>query len=447
MDISSTGFHRLQGRTTRAFQLAVVFTLAGYAFALGWHRLVDLEVRNREFRQALDDLESGLFAGASALVLYLVLQARDTALDRAQTDLRRSQERFHQLFHTMLDGCALHEIICDAQGRPADYRFLEVNSAFEKMTGLAAGNLIGRTAREAIPSIEPWWIETYGRVATTGEPVSFQHGTAALGRVYAVTAFSPVRNQFAVILEDVTERNREEEEKRHNQEELRASEERYRVLAEENAGLLARAQRDADAKTRLLQEVNHRVKNNLMSLLGLLRAEGRHLGAAAPEGVRWVLERVSQWVLSLSEAHNLLSASEWGPVSLDELTRQVVRAAVGASAQGRAVTLDVEPVRVRVSSQQATSLALVLNELAQNAVKHSTEALCPVHIAVRFVVTGKRVAIEFRDDGPGHPADVVQGGHTSVGLYLVRNIVTYDLGGTVELAASPGAVTIIVFDA
>lgn len=447
MDESSRSLYRWQTTTTRAFQLAVAFTLAGYACAFAWHRLVAFEIENRYLREALDDVESGLFAGVAALVLYVVLRARDTALGRAQAALRTSEGRFHQLFHTMLDGCALHEIVCDPDGRPVDYRFLEVNPAFETMTGLAARDLVGRTVREAIPSIEPWWIETYGRVATTGEPTSFEHGTAALGRVYLVSAFSPVRNQFAVIFEDVTERRHEEEAKRRNQEAVGASEERYRRLAEENAELLVRARRDADAKTRLLQEVNHRVKNNLMSLLGLLRAEERHLGAAAPEGARELLDHVSRWVLSLSEAHSLLTASEWGPVGLDELARQVVHAAVRASAQGRAVTVDVEPLRVRVSSQQATSLALVLNELAQNAVKHSTAGLRPVHIAVRFVVTGRRVAIEFRDDGPGYPADVVEGGRTSVGLYLVRNIVTYDLGGTVELSASPGAVTTIAFDA
>ena len=124
---------------------------------------------------------------------------------------RRKAERDYQtLFHEMLDGFALHEIICDADGKPVDYRFLAVNPSFERMTGLAAGDIVGRTVLEVLPGTEPYWIETYGRVALTGEPVFFENEHHALGKHFLVTAFRPAPMQFACIFAEITERKRAE---------------------------------------------------------------------------------------------------------------------------------------------------------------------------------------------------------------------------------------------
>ena len=111
----------------------------------------------------------------------------------------------------MSEGFALHEIICDEAGVPADYLFLEINSAFERLTGLKRGDVVGRRVREVIPEIEYEWIERYGRVALTGEPDRFENLSAALGRWYQVFAYRPAEGQFAVIFSDVTERKMAEE--------------------------------------------------------------------------------------------------------------------------------------------------------------------------------------------------------------------------------------------
>ena len=68
------------------------------------------------------------------------------------------EQRYRQLFNEMVDGFALHEIICDETGTPVDYRFLEINPAFEKLTGLKAQDLIGRTVLEVLPDTEAVWI-------------------------------------------------------------------------------------------------------------------------------------------------------------------------------------------------------------------------------------------------------------------------------------------------
>jgi len=111
----------------------------------------------------------------------------------------------------MLDGFALHEIICDAEGNPADYRFLAVNPAFERMTNMKGNDILGRTILEIMPVIERYWIKTYGGVALTGEPVFFENYSADLKKHFNVTAFRPEPNQFACIFTDITERKLAEE--------------------------------------------------------------------------------------------------------------------------------------------------------------------------------------------------------------------------------------------
>jgi PAS domain S-box-containing protein len=149
------------------------------------------------------------------------------------TKQRKAEKNYRTLFQKMLDGFALHEIICDDHGIPVDYRFLEINPAFERLTGIKAEESLGRTVRELMPGIESYWIETYGRVALTGEPVYFENYTKELDKHFQVTAFRPAPNQFACIFADVTEHRRAEEA-------LRESEARYRELVENANSIILR---------------------------------------------------------------------------------------------------------------------------------------------------------------------------------------------------------------
>jgi PAS domain S-box-containing protein len=130
---------------------------------------------------------------------------------RAEMALRSSEAKYRQLFEGMLDGFALHEIVCDAAGRPVDYRFLSVNPAFERLTGLRAANVVGRTVLEIMPETEPSWIERYGRVALTGAGIQFDDYSKILQRHFEVAAFCPQPGQFAAIFIDITERKQTEE--------------------------------------------------------------------------------------------------------------------------------------------------------------------------------------------------------------------------------------------
>jgi PAS domain S-box-containing protein len=135
--------------------------------------------------------------------------------------LKKSEARYRTLFSTMNEAFGLHEIILDADGIPCDYRFLELNDAFEKLTGLSRDEVLGKTLKEVLPDSEPYWIETYGRVAITGESTHFENYSALLDKWYGMYAYSPAKNQFAVLFEDITIRKKTEEALRESEEKLR----------------------------------------------------------------------------------------------------------------------------------------------------------------------------------------------------------------------------------
>jgi PAS domain S-box-containing protein len=145
-----------------------------------------------------------------------VVVARDiTAQKQAETRLRASEERFRNLFESMEEGFASCQMIYDEAGLPVDFRHLDVNPAFAKQTGLSVESAAGRTARELIPGIEQFWIETYGRIVRTGGSERISYRVTSLGRDFDAFAWRSAPGQFAVVFSDVTARKRAEQELRH----------------------------------------------------------------------------------------------------------------------------------------------------------------------------------------------------------------------------------------
>jgi PAS domain S-box-containing protein len=152
--------------------------------------------------------------GDQGQITGVVLVFRDQTEARiAENVLRDSERQFQQLFESMTSGFAVHELIRDDAGIPYDYRFLKVNPAFETITGLKADTVIGKTVRQVLPQVEPVWIERYGSVVTTGNPISFENYSKALDRHYQVIAYRPEPEHFAVIINDITARKQAEEDR------------------------------------------------------------------------------------------------------------------------------------------------------------------------------------------------------------------------------------------
>jgi len=134
-----------------------------------------------------------------------------TELRNAEEALKQSEAQYRALFSTMNEAVSLHEIICDSNGKPSDYRFLDVNPVFEEITGIPRSEWIGQTARKIYPEISSSLIELFGQVALTGQPARYEDYVKQQDRYYSVTAFCPKQGQFAIVSMDITEHRKAEE--------------------------------------------------------------------------------------------------------------------------------------------------------------------------------------------------------------------------------------------
>lgn len=142
---------------------------------------------------------------------------------------------YKALISNLISGFSHHRIITDQAGRPIDYEYLEVNKAFEKLTGLSQKDIIGRRVTEVIPGIEKDefdWISFYGNIALGGEPASVEQYSDALNKWFMINAYSVEYGCFVTIFNDITELKQKEltlisqkEELGQMYEELAASEE------------------------------------------------------------------------------------------------------------------------------------------------------------------------------------------------------------------------------
>ena len=124
--------------------------------------------------------------------------------------IRQSEERFRVLFETMSEGFATAQVVTDKAAGGRDLRYLDVNPAFERHTGLKRDEILGRTILELFPDAEPVWFERYGEVSRTGVPAHFRARFGRLGRWFEVSAYRTEPGQVATVFFDITERREAE---------------------------------------------------------------------------------------------------------------------------------------------------------------------------------------------------------------------------------------------
>lgn len=221
----------------------------------------------------------------------------------------------------------------------------------------------------------------------------------------------------------------------------------HAAVSIENARLYKEAQQNAQTKAMLLNEVSHRVKNNLSAIIGLLYAEQRYTVIEDQSTYKSMMKDLINRIQGLATAHQLLSDSEWRPLPLSDLAERVVQSSLKALPPGKHMQVEVSPSPQHVTPKQANSLALVINELVTNTIKYAMRDRRKATIVVEITIQNGTIVFEFHDDGPGYPEEVLRLERESVGLYLMQTLVHNDLRGKLLLANHNGAVTRVQFQA
>ena len=204
-----------------------------------------------------------------------------------------------------------------------------------------------------------------------------------------------------------------------------------------------RKEQELRVKSAMIQEIHHRVKNNLQTISALLRLQARRTNS--PE-VAEILKQTVSRIISVAVVHEFLSKDESSIINIHEVSNRILQeVAHGTLDPTKRITLNVEGAKqFLLPAQQATSCALIINELVQNAVEHGYEGLPEGSITVRLLQTDDSMAVEIEDDGVGLPPgfDAQRGG---LGLQIVRTLVREDLKGQFHLENGEGVRAVVSF--
>ncbi|MBA3533046.1 MAG: sensor histidine kinase, partial [Ardenticatenales bacterium] len=184
----------------------------------------------------------------------------------------------------------------------------------------------------------------------------------------------------------------------------------------------------------MVQEIHHRVKNNLQTVASLLRMQARR---AQHEETKQILNGSINRILSIAVVHEFLSQYEKAINMRDVANRIVRQVRDGILDATQAVHLQVEGDAVFLHAHQTTMVALVVNELILNALEHGIGDSGSGTVTISFTDEGDRVCLTVSDTGAGLPANFTLAEANSLGLRIVQTIVEQDLRGSFELTAAP----------
>jgi PAS domain S-box-containing protein len=199
--------------------------------------------------------------------------------------------------------------------------------------------------------------------------------------------------------------------------------------------------------TVLLREVNHRVKNNLSALIGILHMEEDRAVSQGKKGYIQLLREVNSRIRGLATVHSMLSAGNWQPLEISGLCEQIIQAVIKGLPLNKDVKLKIDKTNIKIGSNQAHHLTLVVNELATNSVKYGLGDTPDSIIQVNINENNGLIQILYRDNGPGFPDAIINGdfSNAGIGFELIQGIVTQSLDGKLILRNENGAITEISF--
>lgn len=194
-------------------------------------------------------------------------------------------------------------------------------------------------------------------------------------------------------------------------------------------------------KSAVIQEIHHRVKNNLQTIASLLRLQARRSDSPA---VKAALQETINRILSISVVHEFLSQQDEEVIDVAVVARNIFNVIIENMLDPSVeLKTSFEGGTIILPSWQATSIALMINELTQNAIEHAFIGRNKGFIGVRMTSDETGCGVEIYDDGIGLPENFTIGSSRSLGLQIVRTLVESDLGGTIRMFNDKGTHAVI----
>jgi PAS domain S-box-containing protein len=354
---------------------------------------------------------------------FVVIVRDITERRRIETEKLEWGRKYQELFDTMFNGFALHEIIVDDVGSPINYRFLEINKKFEEMTGLKASEVVGKTVSEVLPDIELEWILNYGKVALTGSTYRFENYSQELDKHFEVVAYCNKPMQFVTVFQDISAIKR-------------------------NEALLLDAKEKAEAanqaKSEFLAVMSHEIRTPLNAILGMTEIALESNSDPDLSSYLQIIERSGNNLLSLISDILDLSHIEAGrlvldnkPIYLNELTRDALDIhRHNADSKGVALLCHIDPTTPGQFLGDQKRLRQVLLNLLGNAVKFTKHGkieilvACPNPKTIQFSVLDSGIGIPldkqkiiFKPFSQGDASNTRQYGGVGLGLAICKRLV------------------------
>lgn len=353
-----------------------------------------------------------------------------TERKKAEEALRESEKKYHSLFDNMLSAFSYHKILFDQENNPVGSVILEVNDAWEKITGLKREEVLGKSVKDLFSGIVDRDYDWYGivrKVVLKGEKIKFDHYNQSRDKWFSYSYYSPNKGYLAVVFEDITERKKTQRELEKSQEQLRNLTAYLRGVREEERTRISREIHDELGQLLTALQID-------VSLLGAklnknqdtLKEQARSMSNSIETAVETVQRIARDLRPGLLDELGLVAAIEWETEKFGERTGTECK-----------VHLDLEDDGL--DRNLSTNAFRIFQEALTNVARHAGAS----ELKIGLKEVKNELILQIVDNGRGIPEEKISDPH-SFGLIGVQERARF-LGGKVDISGvRNGGTTVIV---
>jgi len=329
--------------------------------------------------------------------------------------IRDQAEVYCRLFENSIDGFALQEMVLDHNGSCVDYRFIEVNYAFEELLNLEKGHILGRSIKEILPGSENTLIKKYKQVSKEGNPTRFEHYCQKLNKYFEITTFNPDKDIYFSIFRDISAQKKTETE----------------------------IKKSLQEKELLLREIHHRVKNNLAMVSSLLNIQKSYIEDKKAK-IAFIESR--KRINSIALIHEKLYLSnDLARIEFKQYISDLINILIKSySIPTELLEVNIDIAEIFLNIDESIPLGLIITELVTNSLKYGYRDQQKLTLSISLKENKNQLSLLVSDNGVGIPADLDWRNTETLGIQLVI-LLTSQLKGDIQLDRTQGTSFRIIF--